>query len=195
MYAHTCMHVTTCRVFEVYCIVRVSSRSGCSHDFECMHTNIHVMHTHTCTCTTVHISHTLYTYILHTPHEHTHACICHTHAHTWTCMHIIHMHTHMHIHTHTHINTHTHIHIHTHTHTRTHTHADEEHPPGVNGGPNITITLPQNTAILNGSGCDDFGISSYQWTRSDSSPAAGVRTKTTFTFKTNIFTIVYACIY
>lgn len=51
---------------------------------------------------------------------------------------------------------------------------DVEHPPSVNAGPDVTITLPQNTAILNGSASyDDFGISSYQWTRSDSSPAAG----------------------
>ena len=47
--------------------------------------------------------------------------------------------------------------------------------PHVSAGPDLTITLPQNTAVLNGSATwDDFGITSYQWSRSDTSPAAGV---------------------
>ena len=47
--------------------------------------------------------------------------------------------------------------------------------PHVSAGPDVTITLPQNTAVLNGSATwDDFGITSYQWSRSNRSPAAGV---------------------
>ena len=53
--------------------------------------------------------------------------------------------------------------------------ADPKTLPHVSAGPNLTITLPQNTAVLNGSSTwDDFGITSYQWSRSDKSPAAGV---------------------
>ena len=52
---------------------------------------------------------------------------------------------------------------------------DPKIPPHANAGGDVNITLPQNTIILNGSGSyDDFGISSYQWVRSESSPAAGV---------------------
>ncbi|CAI8031979.1 Dyslexia-associated protein KIAA0319-like protein [Geodia barretti] len=47
--------------------------------------------------------------------------------------------------------------------------------PHVSAGPDLTVALPQNTAILNGSATwDDFGITSYQWSRSDHSPAAGI---------------------
>ena len=46
--------------------------------------------------------------------------------------------------------------------------------PVVNAGPDIAITLPTNTAILNGSlSLDGFGIKSYHWSRSGDSPAAG----------------------
>lgn len=39
---------------------------------------------------------------------------------------------------------------------------------------NITITLPNNVAILNGSlSHDGFGIKSYQWVKSDCSPGVG----------------------
>lgn len=38
----------------------------------------------------------------------------------------------------------------------------------------MSITLPLSTAILNGSASHDgFGIASYRWYRSESSPAAG----------------------
>lgn len=43
----------------------------------------------------------------------------------------------------------------------------------MNAGRDITITLPQSTVILNASAHDGFGIVSYQWYRSESSPAAG----------------------
>jgi hypothetical protein len=47
--------------------------------------------------------------------------------------------------------------------------------PRVSAGPDVTITLPQNTAVLDGStSWDDFGIESYQWSRSEGSPAAGI---------------------
>lgn len=52
---------------------------------------------------------------------------------------------------------------------------DPKVPPHVSAGGPVNITLPQSTAILNGSGShDDFGIASYKWTRSESSPAAGL---------------------
>ena len=53
--------------------------------------------------------------------------------------------------------------------------SDPKTLPYVSAGPDQTIILPQNTVILNGSASrDDFGITSYQWTRSNNSPAAGV---------------------
>ena len=52
---------------------------------------------------------------------------------------------------------------------------DPQVPPKVLAGGDVNITLPQNAVILNGSGSyDDFGIVSYKWVRSESSPAAGV---------------------
>ena len=49
-------------------------------------------------------------------------------------------------------------------------------PPLVQAGPDLSLTLPQDTAILNGSrSYDDFGIDSFHWHRSEDSPAAGVR--------------------
>ena len=51
--------------------------------------------------------------------------------------------------------------------------ADDIIPPTVDAGTNITITLPQNTVVLNGSAQDGFGIVSCLWYRSESSPAAG----------------------
>ena len=43
-------------------------------------------------------------------------------------------------------------------------------------GPNVTIHLPETTAVLDGSQShDDFGIIDYHWERSSDSPAAGVR--------------------
>ncbi len=51
---------------------------------------------------------------------------------------------------------------------------DEELLPIVSAGKDVMITLPERTAIMNGSlSHDGFGIVSYQWTRSDDSPAAG----------------------
>ena len=51
---------------------------------------------------------------------------------------------------------------------------DKELLPIVDAGEDVTITLPERTAILNGSKSHDgFGIASYQWTRSENSPAAG----------------------
>ena len=46
--------------------------------------------------------------------------------------------------------------------------------PTVDVGKNVVITLPERTAILNGSmSHDGFGIASYHWSRSGDSPAAG----------------------
>lgn len=53
---------------------------------------------------------------------------------------------------------------------------DPRIPPRAVAGPNITIRLPETTAILDGSQShDNFGIVSYHWERSSNSPAAGVR--------------------
>lgn len=42
----------------------------------------------------------------------------------------------------------------------------------------VVVKLPKNEAVLNGSlSSDDYGIVSYEWSRSDSSPAIGVRYK------------------
>lgn len=50
----------------------------------------------------------------------------------------------------------------------------EDVKPHVDAGPDVTIALPQHMAILNGSlSHDGFGIQSYQWIRSPTSPAAG----------------------
>lgn len=50
-----------------------------------------------------------------------------------------------------------------------------EQPPVAKAGPDITITLPDNVAILDGSeSTDDYGIEEFQWTRTPKSPAAGV---------------------
>lgn len=50
-----------------------------------------------------------------------------------------------------------------------------EQPPVANAGPDITITLPDNAAILDGSqSTDDDRIKEYHWSRSLKSPAAGV---------------------
>lgn len=39
----------------------------------------------------------------------------------------------------------------------------------------IVVKLPKNDAVLNGSlSSDDYGIVSYEWSRSDDSPAIGV---------------------
>ena len=52
-------------------------------------------------------------------------------------------------------------------------------PPTANAGPDQTIVLPTNTAILSGSGNDPDGtISAYQWTKV-SGPAAGTITNPT----------------
>ena len=46
--------------------------------------------------------------------------------------------------------------------------------PVADAGPDIMITLPQDTVTLNGTGSHDgFGISQYKWIKSDSSPAIG----------------------
>ena len=58
---------------------------------------------------------------------------------------------------------------------------DEQLLPVVNAGKDITITLPERTAILNGSKSHDgFGIVSYKWTRSEDSPASGKSIPLTF---------------
>ncbi len=47
----------------------------------------------------------------------------------------------------------------------------------VSVGEDLNITLPQSAVVIDGTGShDDFGIVSYQWSRSKDSPAAGVRT-------------------
>lgn len=52
---------------------------------------------------------------------------------------------------------------------------DPKVPPHVSAGGAVSITLPQNTAILNGSSShDDFGIKTYHWQRSETSPASGL---------------------
>ena len=57
---------------------------------------------------------------------------------------------------------------------------DPQTPPKASAGPSVTITLPQDTVSLDGGeSADDFGIESYEWIRSGTSPAAGVRTPTT----------------
>ena len=49
-------------------------------------------------------------------------------------------------------------------------------PPVAKIAGNVVITLPTNTAELDGSkSSDDKGIVSYLWTRDEGSPAAGVR--------------------
>lgn len=54
---------------------------------------------------------------------------------------------------------------------------DEELLPIADAGKDVVITLPQRTAILNGSlSKDGFGIVSYQWIRTSDSPAAGTGT-------------------
>ena len=51
----------------------------------------------------------------------------------------------------------------------------------------MTITLPQHTAILNGSQSHDgFGIKSYKWIKSSSSPAAG---RNSMNFEMSVFVI------
>lgn len=48
-------------------------------------------------------------------------------------------------------------------------------PPVAKIAGNVVITLPTNTAELDGSkSSDDKGIVSYLWTRDEGSPAAGV---------------------
>lgn len=48
-------------------------------------------------------------------------------------------------------------------------------PPVAKIAGNVVITLPTNTAALDGSkSWDDKGIVSYLWTRDEGSPAAGV---------------------
>ena len=45
----------------------------------------------------------------------------------------------------------------------------------VSAGPDLSLILPQDTAIVNGSrSYDDFGIVSFCWVRSEDNPAAGV---------------------
>ena len=52
---------------------------------------------------------------------------------------------------------------------------DPHIPPVASAGHDLNITLPQSAVVLDGTGSrDDFGIVSYQWTRSKDSPAAGV---------------------
>lgn len=53
-------------------------------------------------------------------------------------------------------------------------HKDPKVPPRADAGPNLTLTLPQDTVLVNGSAsADDFGIDFYQWSKSSDSPAAG----------------------
>ncbi len=53
---------------------------------------------------------------------------------------------------------------------------DEAVLPVVDAGEDAVTVLPERTAILNGSlSQDGFGISSYRWSRSRDSPAAGGR--------------------
>lgn len=50
----------------------------------------------------------------------------------------------------------------------------EEQPPIAVAGSDIILTLPDNVAMLDGSkSTDDYGITEYEWSRSDKSPAAG----------------------
>nr|XP_039253437.1 dyslexia-associated protein KIAA0319-like protein [Styela clava] len=50
----------------------------------------------------------------------------------------------------------------------------EEQPPIALAGSDIILTLPDNVAMLDGSkSTDDYGITEYEWIRSDKSPAAG----------------------
>ena len=56
-----------------------------------------------------------------------------------------------------------------------HTLTDPKVPPRADAGPNLTLALPQDTVLVNGSAsADDFGIDFYQWSKSSDSPAAGV---------------------
>uniref|UniRef100_A0A1X7TJX9 Uncharacterized protein n=1 Tax=Amphimedon queenslandica TaxID=400682 RepID=A0A1X7TJX9_AMPQE len=46
--------------------------------------------------------------------------------------------------------------------------------PVADAGPDMILTLPQDTVTLNGTGSHDgFGISQYKWIKSDSSSAIG----------------------
>nr|CAB3258576.1 dyslexia-associated protein KIAA0319-like protein [Phallusia mammillata] len=50
----------------------------------------------------------------------------------------------------------------------------KEQPPNAIAGPDVTITLPDDVAILNGNrSTDNYGIASYKWTRDHDSPAIG----------------------
>uniref|UniRef100_A0A1X7SEH7 PKD domain-containing protein n=2 Tax=Amphimedon queenslandica TaxID=400682 RepID=A0A1X7SEH7_AMPQE len=51
-------------------------------------------------------------------------------------------------------------------------HKGEDVLPVADAGPDMILTLPQDTVTLNGTGSHDgFGISQYKWIKSDSSPA------------------------
>ncbi|MBK7558141.1 MAG: T9SS type A sorting domain-containing protein [Chitinophagaceae bacterium] len=61
-------------------------------------------------------------------------------------------------------------------------------PPNANAGPNLTITLPDNTATLTGTGTDtDGSIAAYNW-RQVTGPSGNVlfSTNTAITFLTNL---------
>lgn len=59
-----------------------------------------------------------------------------------------------------------------------------DQPPVARVVQSAPISLPLRTAILDGShSTDDKGGLTYQWTRDDSSPAAGVRAKSSNTDK------------
>lgn len=59
-----------------------------------------------------------------------------------------------------------------------------DQPPVARVMQSASISLPLRTAILDGShSTDDKGGLTYQWTRDDSSPAAGVRPKSSNTDK------------
>ena len=63
--------------------------------------------------------------------------------------------------------------------------SDDSIPPTADAGSDVFINLPQNSVILDGKGShDDFGIASYQWTKSLDSPAAGVGLRNLFTCTT-----------
>lgn len=62
--------------------------------------------------------------------------------------------------------------------------AELDQPPVARVVQSASISLPLRTAILDGShSTDDKGGLTYQWTRDDSSPAAGVRPKSSNTDK------------